>query len=136
MRLNAPTALSDPIEEDTDLESGSLEYPRGEKAGQVKIYAATRTIVDINFNRPAAVPEVAEGVAALFATYGSSTEAFLDVVFGRHGTGPRGKLPFDLPRSDRAVAQSAEDLPFDSKDPLYKFGHGLRYQDVCADSES
>lgn len=136
LRLNAPSAPSDPIEEGTDLESGSLEYTREEQARQAKIYAATQAIVDINFNRPAAVPEVAEGAAALFATYGSSTEAFLDVVIGRDGTGPQGKLPRDLPRSNTAVAQSSEDLPFNTKGPLFKFGHGLRYQEVCNGQES
>jgi beta-glucosidase len=131
LRLSAPIASSAPIEEGTDLQSGSLEYTVAEKARQAKIYGAVATIVDINFNRPAAVPEVAEGAAALFATYGSSTEAFLDVVFGKDGTGPQGKLPFDLPRSDEAVEASLEDQPFDTKDPLFKFGHGLRYESCC-----
>ena len=131
LRLSAPSAPSDPIEEGTDLESGSLEYTKAEKKRQAKIYGAVASIVDINFNRPAAVPEVAEGAAALFATYGSSTEAFLDVIFGKDGTGPQGKLPFDLPRSDKAVEASLEDQPFDTKDPLFKFGHGLRYQSCC-----
>ena len=131
LRLNAPIAPSDPIENGTDLQSGSLEYTKEEKERQAKIYSAVATIVDINFNRPAAVPEVAEGAAALFATYGSSTEAFLDVVFGKDGAEPKGQLPFDLPRSDKAVAASLEDQPFDTEDPLFKFGHGLRYQSRC-----
>lgn len=134
LRLSAPSAPSDPIEEGTDLESGSLEYSKAEKARQAKIFGAVATVVDINFNRPAAVPEVVEGAAALFATYGSSTEAFLDVVFGKDGAGPQGKLPFDLPRSNKAVEESLEDLPFDTKDPLYRFGDGLRYKSCC-DSE-
>lgn len=131
LRLKAPTAPSDPIEEGTDLESGSLEYSDEEKERQAKIYAAAKSIVDIDFNRAAAIPEVAEGAAALFATYGSSTDAFLDVVFGKDGAEPLGKLPFDLPRSNKAVEDSLEDLPFDTKDPLFKFGDGLRYEECC-----
>lgn len=131
LRLNAPSAPSDPIEEGTDLESGSLEYTSEEKERQSEIYAAAKSIVDINFNRAAAIPEVAEGAAALFATYGSSTEAFLDVVFGKDGAEPLGKLPFDLPRSDETVETSFEDLPFDTKNPLFGFGHGLRYKLCC-----
>lgn len=131
LRLNAPSAPSDPIEEGTDLESGSLEYSEAEKERQAKIYGAVRTIVDINFNRPAAVPKVAEGAVALFATYGSSTEAFLDVVFGKDGAEPRGKLPFDLPRSNKAVEESLEDQPFDTKNPLFRFGEGLSYRSCC-----
>ncbi|KAI1063209.1 hypothetical protein LB507_005549 [Fusarium sp. FIESC RH6] len=132
LRLKAPSAPADPIEEGTDLESGSLEYTKKEKARQAKIFRAVPTIVDINFNRPAAVPEVAEQAAALFASYGSSTKAFLDVVFNVDGAEPEGKLPFDLPRSDEAVEKNFEDVPFDTEDPVFKFGHGLRYESVCA----
>ena len=34
-------------------------------------------------------------------------------------------LPFDIPRSMAAVQASREDVPFDTADPLYRFGHGL-----------
>jgi hypothetical protein len=37
-------------------------------------------------------------------------------------------LPFDLPRSDEAVEASKEDVPFDTENPVFKFGHGLRYE--------
>ena len=40
-------------------------------------------------------------------------------------------LPFDLPSSTEAVEDNAEDLPFDTKDPLFKFGYGLRYKSAC-----
>ncbi|KAI7909343.1 hypothetical protein M9X92_011686 [Pyricularia oryzae] len=76
-------------------------------------------------DRPAAIPEVAEGAAAVFGSFGSGTEAFLDVVFGI--AAPEGKLPFDLPRSQKAVEESMEDVPFDTKSPVFTFGHGLRY---------
>ncbi|KAL4724557.1 hypothetical protein ACLX1H_007998 [Fusarium chlamydosporum] len=132
LRLKAPSAPADPIEEGTDLESGSLEYTKKERARQAKIFRTVPTIADINFNRPAAVPEVADQVTALFATYGSSTEAFLDVVFNVDGAEPEGKLPFDLPRSNAAVAENLEDVPFDTEDPVFKFGHGLKYDSKCS----
>jgi hypothetical protein len=69
--------------------------------------------------------------AALFGSYGSSTDAFLDVVFNENGAEPEGKLPFDLPRSNAAVADNLEDVPFDTKDPVFKFGHGLSYKSSC-----
>ena len=131
LRLKAPSAPSDPIEEGTDLESGSLEYNKTEKSRQATIYSSTRTIVDMDLNRPAVILEVAEGAAALFATYGSSTDVFLDVLFGIDGSEPEGMLPFDLPSSTEAVEDNAEDLPFDTKDPLFKFGYGLRYKSAC-----
>ena len=39
----------------------------------------------------------------------------------------QGVLPFDLPRSMDAVIASRPDVPFDTADPLFHFGHGLRY---------
>ena len=42
-----------------------------------------------------------------------------------------GKLPFDLPRSMAAVEASKEDVPFDTENPVFKFGHGLSYEEVC-----
>ena len=37
------------------------------------------------------------------------------------------KLPFELPSSQRAVENQMEDVPYDSKNPLYPYGHGLSY---------
>ncbi|KAF9870470.1 periplasmic beta-glucosidase/beta-xylosidase [Colletotrichum karsti] len=109
------------------INNGTLEFNSTEQARQKEIYSAVPTIVDIKFNRPAAIPEVAEQAAALMGSYGSSHDAFLDVVFGIDGWAPEGKLPFDMPRSMKAVEESFEDLPFDTKDPLFRFGNGLQY---------
>jgi beta-glucosidase len=107
--------------------SGSLEYNSTEKARQAAIYSAVPTIVDMTLDRPAAIPEIAESAAALLGNYGASPEAFLDVVFGVDGLGPEGRLPFDLPRSMAAVEASNEDVPFDTENPVFKYGDGLRY---------
>lgn len=108
--------------------SGSLEYNSTEKARQAAIYTAVPTIVDVFLDRPGAFPEIAEQAQALMVNFGTSPEAFLDVVFGKDGSGPEGMLPFDLPRSDEAVEASKEDVPFDTENPVFKFGHGLRYE--------
>lgn len=50
----------------------------------------------------------------------------LDMIFGN--TKPCGSLPFELPSSMEAVRNQKENLPYDSKDPLYKFGFRLRYK--------
>ncbi|TID06477.1 putative beta-glucosidase C [Colletotrichum higginsianum] len=110
--------------------AGSLEYSAEEKARQAAIYAAVPTIVDVILDRPAAVPEVVEAAAAVFGSFGSGSEAFLDVVFGI--AFPEGKLPFDLPRSQQAVEDAREDVPFDTENPVFRFGHGLRYASKCA----
>ena len=108
--------------------SGSLEYNATERARQAAIYATVPTVVDIFLDRPGAFPEVAEQAEALMVNFGASEDAFLDVVFGVDGSGPEGLLPFDLPRSDEAAKTQKEDVPFDTLDPAFKFGYGLRYE--------
>jgi beta-glucosidase-like glycosyl hydrolase len=111
--------------------AGSLEYNATEKARQRKIYEAVPTVVDMYLGRPAAVPEVAESAAAFLGSFGSGPPAFLDVVLGVEGAEPKGKLPFDLPRSMQAVEESKEDVPFDTENPVFRFGHGLSYGKKC-----
>jgi beta-glucosidase len=105
--------------------AGSLSYPEKEVARQTAIFTAVPSIVDLYLDRPAVVPEIAENAAALLVNYGSSSEAFLDVVFGH--AKPEGKLPFDLPSSMAAVEASRSDVPYDTADPTFRFGDGLSY---------
>ena len=71
------------------------------------------------------IAEVDKAASATIVDYGASDDAVLDVIFGK--AKPQGKLPFELPSSMEAVYNQKEDVPYDSKDPLYKFGFGLRY---------
>jgi beta-glucosidase len=105
--------------------AGSLEFAAEERDHHAAICSAVPTIVDVYLDRPAVLTELADAAAALLGSYGSSDEAFLDVVFG--AAQPEGSLPFDLPRSMVAVAASRSDVPFDTADPIFRFGHGLRY---------
>ncbi|KAF3058148.1 putative beta-glucosidase C [Daldinia childiae] len=114
---------------ESGFHAGSLEFSAEERARQETIYSKVPTIVDMMLDRPAAVPEVADQSVAMLASFGSSSEAFLDIIFGV--AEPEGKLPYDLPRSNAAVEASKEDVPFDTKDPVFKFGHGLAYADRC-----
>ncbi|KAL7622839.1 hypothetical protein AAE478_006518 [Parahypoxylon ruwenzoriense] len=131
LRLDAPYERRPGFFESL-FHAGSLEFAADQRERQAAIYTAVPTIVDLKLDRPVAVPEVAEGAAALLASFGSGPEAFLDVIFGL--AAPEGKLPYDLPRSDEAAKANLEDVPFDTKDPVFKFGHGLRYADQCADA--
>jgi beta-glucosidase len=83
------------------------------------------TVVDIYIDRPAVVPEISQNAKALLVNFGSDDTALLDVVFGKYK--PGGHLPIELPSSMEAVRNQKEDMPYDSKDPLYKFGAGLSY---------
>ena len=105
--------------------AGSLEFPAAERDHHADICATVPTIIDVYLDRPAVLTHLAGDAAALFGSYGSSDEAFLDVVFG--DAQPEGSLPFDLPRSMAGVVASRSDVPFDTADPVFRFGHGLRY---------
>ena len=59
------------------------------------------------------------------ADFDTSDEVLAYVLFGKRK--PQGKMPFELPSSKEAVEQQLEDLPYDSKHALYKFGAGLSY---------
>jgi beta-glucosidase len=71
------------------------------------------------------IPEINDKCAALIGNFGAHDSAVLDVIFGRFA--PTGKLPFELPCSMDAVRNQKEDVPYDSENPLYPFGHGLTY---------
>lgn len=106
--------------------AGSLEYPPAEESRLAAVFRdAPVSIVDMYLDRPGVLTGIAEQATALVVNYGSSDSAALDVLFGR--ATPEGKLPFDLPRSMEAVEMSREDVPFDTENPLFRFGHGLRY---------
>lgn len=113
-------------------QQGTLEFEDEEKERQAAVYSAVPTIVDINIVRPVAFPEIVEQAVAVLASYGSGDDAFLDVVLGV--AEPEGKLPFDLLRSNEAAEAQMGDVPFDTRDPVFKFGHGLRYKGLCKDT--
>lgn len=79
----------------------------------------------MHLDRPLVIPELARASAGLVATFGVSDEALLEVLTGLFA--PAGKLPFEMPSSMESVRLQLEDLPYDSKNPLFPFGHGLAY---------
>ena len=83
------------------------------------------TILSMYFDRPYVIPELARESAALIATFGVTDTALFDVVSGAFP--PTGKLPFELPSSMDAVRAQKEDVPHDSRDPVFAFGAGLTY---------
>ncbi|WP_241002924.1 glycoside hydrolase family 3 N-terminal domain-containing protein [Streptomyces sp. CB01881] len=103
--------------------SGHLDFPEAELTPILRVLDAVPTVVLLNLERPAVVPEIAERAAALVADYGASDEALLDVAFGRARA--EGRLPFELPRSMAAVEASRPDVPHDTADPVFPYGAGL-----------
>ena len=102
-----------------------LTLPAAQVAQVQSLMKRRPTIVVVQFDKPYVVPELARESAALLATFGVSDEALFDVLTGKFN--PTGKLPFEIPSSMEAVRAQLEDLPSDSKNPLYPFGAGLSY---------
>lgn len=123
--------ISTPFDERNEyfLESffhqGRLYYSDEEKKEILDLISQKPSIVVAHLERPAILTEIAASSSALFAEFGTSDEVLVKVLFGK--AKPEGKLPFELPSSQAAVENQKEDVPYDSKDPLYAFGHGLRY---------
>jgi beta-glucosidase len=104
---------------------GDLDFEDEEKARILQVLDALPTVVDIYLERGAVIPEIAERCAALLASFNVADDVVLDVIFGQFN--PGGKLPFEMPRSMEAVRAQKEDVPYDSENPLFPFGHGLSY---------
>jgi beta-glucosidase len=105
---------------------GALDFPEKEKTELLKLIESKPTITVMNLERPAVFPEINAQSKAVIGDFSSEDGIILDLIFGKFK--PEGKLPFELPSSMEAVLQQKEDVPYDSKDPLYRFGFGLRYE--------
>ena len=120
-----------PFEERSDyfLESffkqGRLYYSEEEMGEILPLIADKPSVVIANLNRPTILTEIDANSQAMIGEFGTSDEAMAEILFGQ--AEPAGKLPFELPFSWEAVLEQFEDTPYDSKDLLYKFGHGLEY---------
>jgi beta-glucosidase len=126
LRIRAPFEARDGNLLETLFHAGDLDFKDEDLARIVELLEQVPTIVDIYLDRAAVIPEIAGGAAALLADFGASDDVLLDIVFGR--AEPSGTLPFELPSSMDAARRQLPDVPCDSAEPLFAFGHGLRYE--------
>lgn len=104
---------------------GRLHYT-DEELKPIEEYAKNTAVISIvNLERAAILTSLDELSTALMVEFGSSETALAELLFGE--ANPNGKLPLELPRSIEAVQNQKEDVPYDSENPLYPFGHGLTY---------
>lgn len=122
IRLQAPFEERETMFENF-FHAGSLEFAADLVAHVREIADAVPTVVDVLADRPPVLTPIADAAAAVTVNWGASGAALLDVLSG--AATARGTLPFDLPRSMAAVEASRPDVPFDTADPLFRFGHGL-----------
>ena len=125
MKLNTPYEILGEYLMEKMFHQGRLDFTEEEKTKILELIKSKPTVTVINLERPAVFPEINEASQAVIADFGSKDDIILDLIYGKFA--PEGKLPFELPSSMKAVEQQLEDLPYDSKDPLYPFGHGLTY---------
>ncbi|GAA2490428.1 glycoside hydrolase family 3 protein [Streptomyces gobitricini] len=124
LRLNTPYEPRPGLFE-SFFHAGRLDFDQDRLKQILALLDRVPTVVTIHLERPAVIPEIADRSAVLLAAYGAGDRALFDVLFGR--AAPQGRLPFQLPRSMDEVAVGRPDVPQESTDPLYPFGHGLRY---------
>lgn len=87
------------------------------------------TVLLINYTSPWVIDEIDNpNVKTVLATFGTTTDAVLDVLSGKFN--PTGKMPFTTPISRQAVLGNQSDVPGHLKPKgyaLFTFGDGLSY---------
>ena len=123
VRLAAPFDPRDDLFLEAAFRQGSLAYRPGLVARLREIARTTPLIIDANLERPALLGAFADVASVILTNVGASSAAFADVLTG--AVAPRGRLPFEIPRSAEAVRRSQSDVANDTVDPLYPAGAGL-----------
>ena len=107
------------------FQQGRLDFPAQQKQEMLDLINTKPTISIFTMNRPAVIPDINAASKALIVDFTCQDEILAELIFGKFN--PSGKLPVEMPSSVAAVEAQLEDVPHDSKDPLYPFGAGLTY---------
>jgi len=127
--LKLKTPSSPPGEGASFLErifpQGRLDFPEEELSDIMDLINKKPTVTILSVSRPPVVPEIDAASKAMIADFEIEDEIVCEMIFGAFS--PSGRLPIELPSSMQAVEQQYEDVPYDSENPLYPYGHGLTY---------
>lgn len=126
LRINTPFDPRNEFILEQFFHQGRLFFSDEEKQAMFPIIDNIPTIVVINMERPALLKEVNEKSKGLIAEFGTTDEVLTKILFGE--INPSAKMPFELPSTWDAVQKQLSDVPYDSENPLYPFGHGLSYK--------
>jgi len=107
------------------FEGGNLDFTAEQLEELIPLLKSKPSIVVANLQRPAILTELDKAAKAVVADFDVSEEIILDLIFGEFS--PSATLPIQLPSSMQSVVEQLEDTPFDAKNPLYEYGHGLTY---------
>ncbi len=121
VRLLAPFDPRSDLFLESWFHQGSLDFRPGLVSRLGRIAASCPLVVDVVLDRPAVLTPLLPIAAAVVGSYGTCDDALVDALTG--AVEPRGRLPFDLPRSMEQVRRHGEDVPgYD--DPLFRAGDG------------
>ena len=104
---------------------GRLNFNEEELSEKMELINKKPTVTILTLGRPPVVPEIDAASKAMVAEFEVEDDIICEMIFGEFS--PTGKLPIELPSSAEAVEKQFEDVPYDSENPLYPFGHGLSY---------
>ena len=124
LRMDSPYEKRSGLVESV-LRAGDLRFEDEEKKRILNILNIVPSVVSIYLDRGIVIPDISAASTALVADFGADDTVVMDMIFGEFS--PQGKLPIELPSSMEAVRQQYEDVPYDSKKPLYPYGYGLSY---------
>lgn len=105
---------------------GRLDFPADQKREMLDLIKTKPTISIFTLHRPAVIPNINAASQALIVDFDCEDGVIAELIFGKFR--PTGKMPVEMPSSVQAVEDQLEDVPHDSKDPLYPYGAGLTYE--------
>ncbi|MFJ2620976.1 glycoside hydrolase family 3 protein [Glutamicibacter sp. NPDC087344] len=123
LRRNAPFEPRDTYFLEQGMQQGSLEFESQDIAHINSIARAVPTVLVVCLARPAILTPVVNEVRSLVAEFGVSDLALIDAITG--SIAPEGRLPFEIPRTMKAVEEADEDAGANTQDPLFPLGYGL-----------
>jgi len=109
----------------TMFPNNDLDYNDEINAKIEKYSKESKLIIVSDLNRPAILTNANEKSLGLIGTFGVEDKVILETIFGENN--PTGKLPFEIPSSMEEVKEQFSDVADDTKNPLFKYGHGLSY---------
>ena len=109
----------------TIFPNNDLNYDEKILSKLKKYSSLSKLIIVVDLNRPAILTEIEKLSHGLIGVFGVFDEVVLEVIFGNFN--PTGKLPFDIPSSMKEVNDQLSDVPDDTRNPIFRYGHGLSY---------
>jgi beta-glucosidase len=124
---NQPSGVDRPIDNflSTIFPNNDLNYDDKILSKLKKYSSLSKLITVVDLNRPAILTDIEKLSHGLIGVFGVFDEVVLEIIFGNFN--PTGKLPFDIPSSMKEVNDQLSDVPNDTKNPIFRYGHGLSY---------